>query len=607
MSTLPESNGHVNRLRWGEYRVEALDSLSDDTLLEAGEPQPRPGMSSDAVELAVLHALKSEPVFRRAVELLTPEVLDRAAEANLRALWRAAENVGTHGWPLSVPLLRAQAAEYAAEGMGAHPELVGRGQREDLDRLITELDRPESDYPESAGHDLLERLLTERLVNDPYADALREADVNSINPVELIDRFRPIQERIRAHREAGTRSRISTPGVPYTPEPVSWLIPGVLKRMTTLVAGPAQHLKSKLLLDIMVSLGTGGMCRALGHWPVTAPLDPGERGERCLDLANEPTVIPEGERILYLVGEDEDHEVEDMLRRVCRARGTTRDRCGVTLSYDPPSISTGLDKIVDLIREYRSTIVVLDTISALDVLGDDAEQSANMHIVQRRIRDLKRAVEGAGAVAFMVHHANKRFVGRVGQENYEPMVRTDIHGAGFVESAKQTILINRSRPFSPGTDPEQVWLSTGNRSRSTLCRVTLDEGPFNPRTGFRHHWVVTVEDQAQVAAAVADQGPTPTPRQAEAIADITAHLTEDRGWVGTTDLVNVTGQSREVTNAALRILVRRGVIERGEQPQTGPGNYYRRAEAPTRNLEIDPAPPPEGGVEDGIPGEADDE
>lgn len=569
MSTVPESNGHVNsqpdRPRWGARR--------DDPVTE------------DDVRLLIAYLLRCPGVADAAVASLPDGDLPGLSilyDAHYEALWLACRGLrarsGSHP-PLE--LVRVEAPGQMVAGL-ADPELIN-----ETVEYVRGLPSEMFTDP-TAGRELLGRYLTERWLRSELRDVGEgEGDIDWTRVEDI---------RLRISRlGSGARQgpRVSRPGARVAAEPVPWTIPGLLKRMHTLWVGPGKVMKSKFLLDFAVAVGTGGMTRALGHWQVSAPLELSERGERNLQMGDTP--VPEGERVLYVVGEDEIDETEDLLARICRARGTTEARCGVTLVYDPPSLSHGLPEILALVRENRSTIVVLDTASALDLMGDDAENVANMHIMVRKIQGLCRAFEEVGAVVWICHHTTKWLTGRTGRENYAPMAREHTSGAGWAEAMKQYCMINRSRPYVPGDGPEWVWLNIGNRSRSTLRHVTVEEGQFNPRTGFRHHWVTTVQTREEVEAN--PTGPTATASQTAIMTAVTEHLTVAGDWVGTADLSRVTGYSRERLRLPLALLARQGAIT--HQDRGNRGHYYRLAGVapqpePTRNLDLSPT---EEGVE----------
>lgn len=613
----PSDNGHAHRIAWGgvaaeqqggtgpELRDQAPQALQepqgetgtemrgfgahdagDDQLPRAEdqngnivEPCGVPDLTREQVELTLLHCLLNRSVFDRAAELLPADRLARPSEVTLQALWRAAQDIHGYVWPLPVPTLREVASHYITGQVEGQQVLCGIELR-DLDQVISRIAnaRPD-DYPEPLGHDWLTNLLTERLVRWPFRDEFRVIDGQSVDPVTLAERYRPVMDRIQAGL-GRQRPRILRPGESLVAEPVPWTVHGLLKRVPTLWVGPSKTMKSKMVLDFAVAVGTGGMTRALGHWSVIAPLDPGERGGRT--TRSEGTEMPEGERVLYLVGEDEADETYDMLLRVCRARGTTHERCGVTLVFDPPMLSTGVNAILAMVREHRSTLVVLDTASALDFAGADKDNVANMHVMVPKIQELCRALTAAGAVPWIVHHTTKWLYGRTGRENYAPMERNHTSGAGWAEAMKQFVMINRSEPFTPGEGPERVWLQLGNRSRSTLRRVTLNEGMFNPSTGYRHGWHTTVETPEQAEAAAEQVGqandspPEPTPNQAALMNAITAHLTAAGDWVRRRELLRATNRTREVLQPPLDILISRGTIVEVNRP--GLGYHFRMAD-----------------------------
>jgi hypothetical protein len=268
----------------------------------------------------------------------------------------------------------------------------------------------------------------------------------------------------------------------------------LVRGQPAVVGGPRKSLKTSILVDMAVALAA----------PRPAPPRPRRKKERLMarlearraarqgDTAAAPPAapwplrgrgflghfeVPAPVRVGLFSGESGESTLQETARRVCAARGSSLDRCGVYWGFHLPRLADprDVDRVRALVTENRLDVVIFDPLY-LALVGGDAELDVrNLFDVGPLLADLTAACLDAGATPVLAHHARKN---RAPDERWEPLELEDLAYAGVQEFARQWVLISRRERYDEGTGAHRLWLSVGGSAGfGGLWGVDVEEGP----------------------------------------------------------------------------------------------------------------------------------
>ncbi len=252
-------------------------------------------------------------------------------------------------------------------------------------------------------------------------------------------------------------------------EQLRWLVKQVLAaNQPAVVGGPKKSLKTSIVLDLAISLGTG--TPFLGKFDVPSPAS-----------------------VLVLSGESGKATLRDTARRICKVRQVDFRSCGVKWGFDLPKLSNSLD-LVELtggLLENGIQVVIIDPLYLCLAAGSEGLQTSNLFEVGPLLLNVAQACLAAGATPILVHHARKANQMVKGTRN-EPLDLEDLAYAGIAEFARQWLLISRRAKYDPGLGEHQLWLNVGGSAgHSGLYGLNVLEGKMNDQFGGRD-WFVNV-------------------------------------------------------------------------------------------------------------------
>ena len=253
---------------------------------------------------------------------------------------------------------------------------------------------------------------------------------------------------------------------------LEYLVEGALvKGQPCIVAGGRKSLKTSLIVDMGISLCTGGFF--LGKMKVNRP---------C--------------RVGILSGESGMATIQETARRVCLAAGFRLSEIveGLVFSPDIPIFEDlrYLDALREFIVESQSEVLFIDP-AFMAMSGGDA---GNLFIQGQKLRLVNHVCDELGTTFCLVHHTRKP----PREAPLGPVELDHIAWSGFPEWARQWLLIGRREPYEVGSGLHKLWLTTGGSAgHNHLWAVDIDEGPFVP--GCPRKWEVTVTspDEARVS------------------------------------------------------------------------------------------------------------
>jgi replicative DNA helicase len=248
---------------------------------------------------------------------------------------------------------------------------------------------------------------------------------------------------------------------------LEWLVKRLLvKDQPTILGGPKKALKTSLLVDLAISLGTGKPF--LGEFDVPRPV-----------------------RVALLSGESGEATLQETARRVCAAKGVRLENAGVLWGFKLPQLADLLHLAV-LGRELRNAeaeVLILDPLylSLLAGVGPGGPQASNVYQVGPLLANVSKTCLSAGCTPLLAHHF------KITRANpYEEPALEDLAFSGVQEFARQWLLVGRRKKYETGTGNHQLWLSVGGScGHSGLWALDVAEGTVNDAFAGRR-WQVSI-------------------------------------------------------------------------------------------------------------------
>jgi replicative DNA helicase len=253
-----------------------------------------------------------------------------------------------------------------------------------------------------------------------------------------------------------------------------WLVTRLLAaRQPAFAGGPSKSLKTSILIDLAVSLGSG--TAFLGEFSV-----------------------PGRVRVGVLSGESGAFTLQETARRICAARGTDPSDLDVLWGFRLPQLANPahVECLAAALRENKVEVLILDPVYLALLAGDlKGLQASNFMETGPLLMSVAQACLDAGATPILVHHTRKNLT-----NPFEPIELNDLAFSGCAEFARQWLLINRREKFDPdGGGLHQLWMGVGGSTgQCGLWAVDVTEGQLEEDfTGRRWEVMVTKGGEAR--------------------------------------------------------------------------------------------------------------
>jgi replicative DNA helicase len=248
-----------------------------------------------------------------------------------------------------------------------------------------------------------------------------------------------------------------------------WLIKHVLVRdQPVLLGGPKKSLKTSIMLDAALSLGSGKPF--LGKFEV-----------------------PERVKVAVLSGESGQITVRETALRVAQFKGVKLAACEVLWGFDLPRLGVDEDlaALSAGLRDGGVGVVFIDPAYLCLLAGTPDLQANNMFQVGPLLLRVAKVCRDSGTTLVLVHHTTNP-AGMLRMQAGEPLELEDLAYAGFQEFARQWVLVNRRQKYEPGTGKHCLWMNLGGSAGHSGCwGVDVEEGQLSDDFGGRR-WLVQV-------------------------------------------------------------------------------------------------------------------
>lgn len=218
-----------------------------------------------------------------------------------------------------------------------------------------------------------------------------------------------------------------------------WLIEGLLmKDQPGVIGGPPKCLKTGLLLDMAISLGSATSC--LDHFQVA-----------------------QKRNVAVVSGESGEATIQETMLRICDSKHVNLEDCSIYLKFDLPKFSEdrARDDLSEFLSEAKADVIFIDPLYLCLCTGDRPISTANLYDVGPVLKRMADTCLKAGATPILVHHMTKS----AAKSNKEPSLDlSSLAFAGISEFARQWTLVNRRAPYDPAQGRHQLQMATGGSS-----------------------------------------------------------------------------------------------------------------------------------------------
>lgn len=248
----------------------------------------------------------------------------------------------------------------------------------------------------------------------------------------------------------------------------NYLVSNVLvEGQPCIIGGPKKCLKTGVIVDLAISLGTG------------TPF-----------LSHPDFSVPQRKRVCVLSGESGGYTLRATAKRVCKARGKTLREADVLWGMDLPQLANAQHLIVlteTLMRE-QIDVLVIDPAYLCLLSGSNHINPGNVFAMGEVLNGIARVGNETGCTIIIAHHTRKQSQ----NDRFRPTDLEDLAMSGFAEFARQWLLLGRRSEYQ-SDGRHALWMNIGGSAGHSSCHALnveerVDNGLWEDRV-----WHVELE------------------------------------------------------------------------------------------------------------------
>ena len=254
--------------------------------------------------------------------------------------------------------------------------------------------------------------------------------------------------------------------------PPEWRVKGVLLAdQPGVMGGPGKTLKTSLLVDLTVSLGTA-----------TPFLDRFD--------------VPRACRVGLISGESGRYVIRANALQMARDRGVNLARASnIFWGFDRPDLTADeqLKLLEKMIRDHGLQVLSIDPLYMC--VPADTVDHKNMFSFGPVLANFGQLCLEAGCLPILAHHFTKSR-----EDPFAPPELIELAYGGISQWARQWMLVSRREKYAPGVPHKLHWVHGGSFGHSGELSLDIDTGTIADDFSGRK-WDVTVTTPGQVAQA----------------------------------------------------------------------------------------------------------
>lgn len=226
------------------------------------------------------------------------------------------------------------------------------------------------------------------------------------------------------------------------------------------IGGPKKCLKTSVLADLVISLGTGTPFLSCREFPV-----------------------PNCVKVCILSGESGGFTLQETAKRVCDQRNVELSSVTALWGFDLPQLANPvhLDVIAETIEQEQIEVLIIDPAYLCLLSGTTNVNPGDVFAMGSILKGIGEMGDRTGCTIVIAHHTRKKDR----KERFKPTDLEDLAMSGFAEWARQWVLLARRSEYSSDGN-HGLWLNIGGSAgHGGSYALSVYEGVANDDGGGR--------------------------------------------------------------------------------------------------------------------------